>query len=375
MYANKRYNHSYSGGIKLSQIIHNDLMKAFDLINPSSLLVTMSDNSLKATDVGNEFFNELKKLNSCRVTISGSALPYEKIEDIYLSNKDMNVSSILAVGGGTVMDTAKILALAFSNSLNSIGDIIKDPTLFYNKIPLIFAPGTCGTGSEATSFAVVYKNQKKYSVVHDSIIPKHIIHDARLLQGLPLSVKQASYLDALAQGIESVWAKNATAESITYASDAIKYILNGINNANLQNESLRNLQYGSYLAGKAINISKTTLAHAISYPLTAFFGIPHGVAVFIVLQQLILDNFSSETQKSYEILFNLFKVTCLVELKQILTVILSSTVYSANLSDYGIRSDKDLRLISGESIVPGRSDNNPIEFTENKIYELLKQII
>lgn len=187
--------------------------------------------------------------------------------------KKNNIDVIIAIGGGSVIDTAKIIKyLAIQkNSINT-------------NIPFIVAPTTAGTGSEATHFAVVYIDGVKHSWTHESLIPTVAIVDANLLQGQSKYQIAVSGIDALAQGIESFWSVNSTEKSLVYSEKAIKLMWENLENAvNGNKEALIRITEGSNWAGKAINIAKTTAPHALSYGFTKHAGLAHGHAVAISL--------------------------------------------------------------------------------------------
>lgn len=180
-----------------------------------------------------------------------------------------NCDFIIAVGGGSAIDVAKC---------------IKQHKAY---VKMLAIPTTAGTGSESTQFAVVYENGEKKSVDDVNILPDYVILDAGLLRGLPLYQRKATMLDALCQAIESIWAKRATTESQQLAVSAIRMImdcyqqyLDDIPEGNEQMLKAANL------AGQAINITRTTAAHAMSYKITSLFGAAHGHAVAICLLPL-----------------------------------------------------------------------------------------
>lgn len=354
-----------------SNLLYNsDLLS--DLIKEGrTVFITMPRESLEKADKEEIILKVVEKSSADHLTYAGSALPVEDIQKLYEHVRESKYSHIVAVGGGTVMDIAKIIAVALSNRLENVEEILLKPSDYPNTIKLIFIPTTCGTGSEATHFAVVYKNRKKYSIAHDSIKAEYVILDYRFLVELPENIRNATVLDALSQAIESIWAKNGTDGSRIYAKEAIGLILKGLECKN-KVEKLKYFQKGSYLAGKAINISKTTASHAISYPLTARFGVPHGIAVFLTLPDIAELNYCKKTERSFKVLFDLFGVKDISELKKTLQNIMTSFKFSRNLSDYGI-SKSDLASIAAQSIVPGRSDNNPVEVTEEKVLEILRK--
>lgn len=174
---------------------------------------------------------------------------------------------VIAVGGGHIMDMAK--------SVNFLA----------GKKPIIAIPTTAGTGSESTQFAVVYKNGKKTSIESPDMLPTYAIVDPSLAMSVPKDTALPSALDALCQAIESLWSNKATEESRGYAQQALALIWPNIVLAIEKRDAaaITALCIGAHLAGKAINISKTTACHAFSYGLTYRFGVPHGIAVALFL--------------------------------------------------------------------------------------------
>ncbi|MCL2577723.1 MAG: iron-containing alcohol dehydrogenase [Defluviitaleaceae bacterium] len=176
---------------------------------------------------------------------------------------------IISIGGGSAIDIAKCINMMDCGT----------PRTTHLAIPT-----TAGTGSESTCFAVLYKNGEKISVENPHLIPKYVILDSAFLGTLPMYHKKSTALDALCQSIESLWARGKTTESESYASSAMHLIYENIEGYISGNAScaMRMLQ-ASNLSGKAINISKTTAAHAMSYKMTAMFGLAHGHAVALCL--------------------------------------------------------------------------------------------
>jgi alcohol dehydrogenase class IV len=219
-----------------------------------------------------------------------------KIDDFYkgLSKfKNSKAQVIIAIGGGSVIDMAKLIR-RFSESnvemLNIVANTIEPPE---SKVPLIAIPTTAGSGSEATHFAVVYIDQVKNSIAHKSMLPDIVVIDPQFALSLNSRTAAISGADAFCQGIESYWSINATNESKQYAKRAIKLIINNLPTfvQHPTTQSGLNMMEAAHLAGKAINISKTTAPHAISYPMTAYFGIPHGQAASLTLADFLLYNF------------------------------------------------------------------------------------
>ena len=184
---------------------------------------------------------------------------------------------LISIGGGSIIDTAKCInILSFENDDFMVND--------KNRCNHIAIPTTAGTGSESTRFAVLYKNDEKLSFEHDEIMPDYVILEPGFLNSLRPYHKKSAVLDALCQSVESIWANDSTDESQKYAAKAIMLILNNAEPyLNGVEEASRLMLLAANLAGKAINISKTTAAHAMSYKLSTIFKITHGHAVSLCL--------------------------------------------------------------------------------------------
>ena len=210
--------------------------------------------------------------------------------------------SILAVGGGSALDTAKCIKLftGLSKDRPYLEQEFRE-----NDIPLLVHPTTAGTGSESTPFAVIYQDGEKCSVEHESIYPKYRIEDARSLRSLPLYQKKATLLDALSHAMEAIWSKYSNEDSRAYGQKAISLILmNYKAYLSLENEKdaknlggaaalegpskqvLESIAEAANLAGKAIAVTKTTAGHALSYKLGSIYQLPHGLATAMVNRAL-----------------------------------------------------------------------------------------
>ena len=194
--------------------------------------------------------------------------------------------SIVSIGGGSAIDVAK--AIKYYSCLDESGNF------HYKNIKHIAIPTTAGTGSESTRYAVIYKDGVKQSLTHDSLFPNIAVLCPSLIETLPVFQKKCTLLDALCHSIESIWSINATELSRKYAQEAIdlikkyyKQYLDG------QKDAIPYIQKAANLAGKAINISQTTAAHALSYKITSLYKLPHGYAVALTLPhlwQLLIDS-------------------------------------------------------------------------------------
>jgi alcohol dehydrogenase class IV len=197
--------------------------------------------------------------------------------------KAAGAEKLVAVGGGSAIDMAKLVGFFAANDVGLDGALALKSG---GKMPPFFAfPTTAGTGSEATHFAVCYRGTDKFSVANPLVRPLHVGLIPEWTASMPPAVAAASGMDALAHGVESWWANGATEESRAWAEKAIRGAkANLVAAVRAPTAEVRAAMLeAAHAGGEAINISKTTAGHAYSYILSATFRIPHGRAVGILL--------------------------------------------------------------------------------------------
>jgi len=250
----------------------------------------------KSFQVLNERFHFNEKMKAFEVSQFSDFSTNPKYEDVIHGIEKINgfrADVIVAIGGGSVLDMAKAIRAGASNPDNFKNFFQSSKELqLENSVPMIAVPTTAGTGSETTHFAVVYYENRKYSIAHSQLTPETVILDHHLPHEAPFAVKSAAAIDALSQAIEGIWSKNCTDEAFSYGKKAFQLIYSSIEDALVNNDlqAMKNLSLGAYYAGKTINISKTTAPHAFSYQFTSLLNIPHGQAVAITLPFFIQYN-------------------------------------------------------------------------------------
>ena len=202
--------------------------------------------------------------------------------DLY---REGGCDGIISLGGGSAMDTAKgIKALLLTGGDAEKASACEFPEM---KLPHIAVPASAGTGSEATQYAVLYFGGKKHTLTHPALLPDGVVLDASLLKTLPEQHKKAAALDALCQGIESYWAKAADEDSRVHAYLAVTGVLDNVRAYLAGDEKAAEAMLeAAYHGGRAIQLTRTTAAHAMSYGIAAAFGIPHGHAVMLTMPWL-----------------------------------------------------------------------------------------
>jgi phosphonopyruvate decarboxylase len=321
-------------------------------------LVLKETNSKSVLIIGNNMKDSLVTSLECtdvEVTVYSGYEANPKLADInkIMQIKDhSNFDLIIAIGGGSALDSAKIIREYFCKTSK-----------------LVTIPTTCGTGAEITPFAVCYENGIKQSI--QTKCADYVILDGSIVAKTPLTVLNAPILDAVVQAIESIWAKSATSESQRYAYQALNIFFTNLL-AEIEKEcNYSELLYGSYLCGRAIAISKTTACHAMSYGLTSHYGIRHGEAVAILLPYFIKHHFNAGDNRLKKLINNIFciaEVNSLDEFLKFYNQLVKSVGLSAKIN--GECDLKSLmRLINLERLA-----NNPVKITETLMQDIYRQI-
>ena len=251
------------------------------------------------------------------------------------------------------------------------------------KMPLIAIPGTAGTGSESTSFAVLYYNGDKSSVAHPSLLPDYAILSHEVLRTLPLYQKKCTMMDALCQAIESWWSVNSTEESRSYSKKSVEMIVREMD-AYLydgSDEAAEAIMLASNYAGRAINIAKTTAAHAMSYKITSMYGLPHGHAVAVCLPKVWsymisnIDKCSDGRGKEY--LNSIFSDIALAlgsSSPQKAVLEFEELLARLDLPSPKLKNEEDLDILCA-SVNVERLNNNPIILDKSNLFEIYKKIL
>lgn len=270
-----------------------------------------------------------------------------KYEEIEKGINEINISpqTIIAIGGGSVIDFAKVYKYKTNR-----------------KTPLIAIPTTCGTGSEATQFAVYYKDRKKQSLDAPEVLPDIAIADSQFVENNPPYLKACTSLDAYSQAIESYFACKSTDESRKYALHAIELcrdnLVDYVNSNNPVYSS--NMMLASNLAGKAINISRTTAAHAMSYSITTKYGLPHGHAVALNIGKLMEYNKNVDENSINDIRGIEFVKSRMNEIYDTIGIKNAETYFRDLFNKIGI----EYKEYKSDYIDPERLKNNPRKMGE-----------
>lgn len=352
-----------------------------DAIDKASNIVLLRGNNSYPRSGANILIDRL--LDSIKLTtiiIEDSNPRLSKLTE-FLVTIDNSCDLIIAVGGGTVMDYAKLVK-AFLSTSDIEKRIIGKSPLIINNIPLCVIPTIFGSGSESTQFAVLYINDTKYSISHPKLLPNFAILVPNFASSIKPKNKVCALLDAYCQAIESFWARSGNEQSEKYARSALIILENAIYNYSISDQKFDELlALGANYAGRAINISRTTVAHALSYYLTARYDIKHGHAVSLTIASLFKMNYDKVSQlenierKTYlddkfSKLMKILKINKPEDFKEKIIKIQKLANLEISLSELEIHKSVINDIVLRVNVE--RLGNNPVDLNEKDLELILK---
>lgn len=231
--------------------------------------------------------------------LTGSNSTMATIEAVVERGRAHAVERVIAIGGGSVIDTGKAAAAALVGSA-SLAELLASPATIERALPVLAVPTTSGTGAELTPFATVWdpSARRKLSLASPAIQPVAALVDPALVASLPRALTAGCGLDALAHAVEASWSVRAEPAIVGVGLEAAAALVHALPRVMLapDDRELRSvIARASVLAGLAIAHTRTTLGHALSYPLTAWHGVHHGTACGLALGPVLRFNAAVET--------------------------------------------------------------------------------
>jgi len=275
---------------------------------------------------------------------------------------------LISIGGGSSIDTAKAIKARLKSCNEE--DLVQSRLTGEESIPHIAIPGTAGTGSEATQFAVAYVDGRKVSLNHPSLRPDGVILDSALLDSLPAYHKKSCALDALAQGIESYWSKRSCDDSRVHAFLTVIGILDNLK-AYLAGDphAADEMLDASFQSGKAIQMTTTTAAHAMSYMLTKRLGLAHGHACMVTLPTLWEMMYEHDEMKN--LLSDLSEKMRLGD-PRMAPKLMKGIMYDLEMGIPSVPDEAFLNELAG-SVNTERLSNHPVALSKEEIKEAYRR--
>lgn len=300
--------------------------------------------------------------------VTNDVAPNPTVDYVARRAKDLSpaADTVIALGGGSALDAAKGMAAARGAA---------DPAAFLERhvrrcepFPADFAPPrliaiptTAGTGSEVTMWGSLWDADRKHSVSHPKLYPEHALIVPALTYGLPYEQSLFPALDALSHSMESVWNRNATPESDVLATRSIaalaRALCDGYARRYAEPAVRKAVQDASVDAGLAISVTRTAIAHSISYPLTALLGVPHGLACSFTLPEVLKLN-AAHAPERVALVTKALGASSADAAAGKLYALYAELGVPARVKSY-VTSRARARALDCGFIAPGRAENNP----------------
>lgn len=299
--------------------------------------------------------------------------------------KAINADVVIAIGGGSSIDVAKAVALLATNG-GKIESYEGIDTFENGLLPLIAIPTTAGTASEVTSFTVITDEEREYkfTIGGVKISPKWAIVDPVLTLTLPPSVTAATGLDALVHAIESYTSKMANPITKALAREAIRKISRNLRQAVYNGDTLKyrdEMLMGSLLAGLAFNNTRLGNCHALSHPISAIYGVPHGVANAVLIPHVMEFNMKAVPELFADIALdmgeNLEGLTMMEKAQKAVDSVrrLAKDVgIPETFESFGI-DEQNIKKMTEDALLSGNIKVNPRITTYDDVVELYKKAI
>ena len=313
----------------------------------------------------------------------GSGEPSDiMVEKIYNEVKNLDYKRVIGIGGGSILDIAKLFSL---EKLLPVYDLFEKKFEPVKTKELILIPTTCGTGSEVTNISVLHLSSinSKLGLAHDEILADYAVLIPELLTILPFRVFATSSIDALIHAIESFVSPKASIFTEMYSIEAMKMIINGfksivINGKDKLNDLLEDFLIASTYAGIAFGNAGTGAVHAMSYPLGSIYHVPHGEANYVCFTEIFKTyerlNPNGKINKLNNIISDILNCSekgAFEELDKLLSQILNKK----SLRDYGA-TENDL-LIFTDNVMTKQDrlmGNAYVQLDRDTVYSIYKNL-
>lgn len=310
----------------------------------------------------------------------------ENIEAVFRSFQSKPYDAIIAVGGGSVLDAAKVLSVLSTNS-KSIREMLGIDLIRQPGLPTILIPTTSGTGSEVTPNAIVTipEDELKIGMVSRHLLPFMAVLDPLLTLELPKPITAATGMDALTHAIESFISNKSNPMSDLFALESIRRISRSIVRAFEQGDDVtarEDMLMGSMYGGMALTGSGTAAVHAMAYPIGGRFQVPHGVANSMLLPHVMEYNLDAIIERVVLIAKAMELQVERLDHEQIASSVLEQIQQWTKVLDipqdlkpFGVKEQHVPDLAVAASKVTRLMDNNPKPLSIRSIEAIYRKLI
>lgn len=310
----------------------------------------------------------------------------ENIEQVFEATASNNYDVLIGIGGGSVLDTTKILSVLKTNDA-SVEQLLGTDLVANPGVPTILIPTTSGTGAEVTPNAIVTlpDQELKVGIVSKYLLPTLVILDPVLTLKLPKPITAATGMDAFTHSLESFISTKANPISDMFALESIRLISSSIVEAYQNGESIdarEKMLVGSMYGGMALTSAGTAAVHALAYPLGGKYKIPHGVANSMLLPHVMKYNMDAITDRLALVAEPMGISTEGLSNSQVAEKVVEKIVEWTNvleipqdLKSYGVKEEELPEISVSASQVTRLLNNNPKKLSVADIEAIYRQLL
>ncbi len=321
-------------------------------------------------------------LGSRLVAVIDDVKPNPDVDDLQAQStrlRSERPDTLIALGGGSTIDTAKALARLLTQAEGtSLMTLLREGVAATTApaLPVVAIPTTAGTGAEVTPFGTVWDHagKMKYSITGEDLYPKLAILDPELTLEMPAEITVASGLDAISHALESAWNRNATPVTLGLVTKSLRLSMQSLAAANENPGDIAAraaMMQASMLAGLAISQTRTALAHSISYPLTANFKLPHGLACSFTLPALLAFNAVSDDGRLTDLALGVGYADT-DNFARALSGLFEQLGVGGYLARY-LPDRTSIMSLAKQMFAPGRAENNLRQASEDQVGALVTE--
>lgn len=313
----------------------------------------------------------------------GRGEPSDKmVEAMYKNIKRISYERVIAIGGGSILDIAKLFSL---KNISPIIDLYNHKLEIIKEKELILVPTTCGTGTEVTNISIleIKEMNAKLGLATDELYADSAIMIPELLQCLPFNVFATSSIDAFIHAIESYLSPKATSYTKIFSLRAMEIILKGYKKIakegiESRKEILEDFLLASNYSGIAFANAGCGAVHAMSYPLGARYHVAHGEANYVMFIEIFKVykkiNPNGKIKELNKFLSELLECTVDEVYKEI-EILLDNLISKKSLSEYGVSKENLEEFVENVIEKQGRlMTNNYIKLERKQVYDIYKAL-
>ena len=349
-------------------------------------VLVVTDEELFKVGISNKI-TDMLDAEDIKYTIFHDVKPNPTIQNVMDGVRECNSSNsdlIVAIGGGSSIDTAKGISILVKNPERTLEDLSGLSNTANKGLPIIALPTTAGTAAEVTINYVITNNNTKTKMVcvDENSLPIVAIVDSELMASMPESLAAATGMDAMTHAIEGYISINANTMSEMFSMKAIQLLYDNLEDAIFYDDeqALDKVAYAQYIAGMGFSNVGLGIVHSMAHQLGAIYDTPHGIANALLLSSVMEFNGDKCEEKFRKILIEAFHVDAVQFTKEEviktfcekIQELLGKLKINIRLRDVGVKQE-DFEMLADKAMLDPCKPSNPREVTKDDFINLYRK--